>query len=149
MLGSHLSEALGIVLTAADSGEPLQRSMRSSAAVIGQKAMASLKPNPCWWLTRATAQNYYRRQAEECREQADRSRRAEDKAAWLRIAGEWLKLAQGVDQPASRRAGALPQRQREEAARGAPIMLAASSTITEGTALPGGGATPLHEPDQT
>ena len=82
--------------------------------------------------------DYSRRQAEECREQADRSRRAVDKAAWLRIAG-----------PVSRRAGAMPQRRRDEAARGPPIMLTASSTITEGTALPGGGATPLHEPDQS
>jgi hypothetical protein len=40
-----------------------------------------------------TSSDYLDR-ADEAREQAERSFRPIDKEAWLRIAGEWMKLAQ-------------------------------------------------------
>jgi hypothetical protein len=39
----------------------------------------------------------FRKQAEECREQAAKALSPLDKEAWLRVAEEWLKLAQSVD----------------------------------------------------
>jgi hypothetical protein len=37
-------------------------------------------------------------QAEECRQQAERAISLLDKESWLRLAGEWIKLAQDTDQ---------------------------------------------------
>jgi hypothetical protein len=39
----------------------------------------------------------FRAQAKECQDQADRSIRAVDKEAWLRMANEWLRLAQDAE----------------------------------------------------
>jgi hypothetical protein len=39
----------------------------------------------------------FRKQAEECREQAAKAISPLDKEAWLRTAGEWLKLGQAID----------------------------------------------------
>jgi hypothetical protein len=39
----------------------------------------------------------FRKQAEECREQAERAINPLDKEAWLRVAGEWIKLAQSAE----------------------------------------------------
>jgi hypothetical protein len=39
----------------------------------------------------------FRKQAEECREQALKSVSPLDKKAWLRVAGEWIKLAISVE----------------------------------------------------
>jgi hypothetical protein len=39
----------------------------------------------------------YRRQVEECRLQASKSWRDEDKAAWLKMAADWQRLAEGVE----------------------------------------------------
>jgi hypothetical protein len=39
----------------------------------------------------------FRKKAEECREQAERAINPLDKEAWLRVAGEWLKLAAADD----------------------------------------------------
>lgn len=39
----------------------------------------------------------FRKQAEEARQQAEKSISPVDKEAWLRVAVEWLKLAQSVD----------------------------------------------------
>jgi hypothetical protein len=39
----------------------------------------------------------YRKQADECREQAGKAYSPLDKEAWLRVAGEWLKLAVSSD----------------------------------------------------
>jgi hypothetical protein len=39
----------------------------------------------------------FRAQAQECREQAERAASPIDKEAWLRVAGEWIKLAQEAD----------------------------------------------------
>jgi hypothetical protein len=39
----------------------------------------------------------FRKQAEECREQAAKAVSPLDKEAWLRVAEEWLKLAQTID----------------------------------------------------
>ena len=39
----------------------------------------------------------FRKQAEECREQAAKAISPVDKEAWLRVAGEWLKLAVSAD----------------------------------------------------
>jgi hypothetical protein len=36
----------------------------------------------------------FREQAEECRQQAEKAKSPLDKEAWLRVAGEWIKLAQ-------------------------------------------------------
>jgi hypothetical protein len=36
----------------------------------------------------------FRAQADECRQQAERAINPLDKEAWLRLAGEWIKLAQ-------------------------------------------------------
>ncbi|KJC52198.1 hypothetical protein UB31_09655 [Bradyrhizobium sp. LTSP849] len=38
----------------------------------------------------------FRAQADECRQQAERAVSALDKEAWLRLAGEWIKLAQNA-----------------------------------------------------
>jgi hypothetical protein len=38
-----------------------------------------------------------RRQAEECRTQAAKAISPLDKEAWLRVAGDWIKLAQSSD----------------------------------------------------
>jgi hypothetical protein len=40
----------------------------------------------------------FRAQAEECRQQAERAVSPLDKEAWLRVAGEWIKLAQETEQ---------------------------------------------------
>jgi hypothetical protein len=39
----------------------------------------------------------FRKQAEECGEQAAKAVSPLDKEAWLRVAEEWLKLAQTID----------------------------------------------------
>jgi len=39
----------------------------------------------------------FRKQAQECVEQAERSISPLDKETWLRVAAEWMKLAQSVD----------------------------------------------------
>lgn len=36
----------------------------------------------------------FRAEAEECRRQAARAVKSEDKEAWLRLAADWLKLAE-------------------------------------------------------
>jgi hypothetical protein len=41
--------------------------------------------------------NRFREQAEECRQQAEKATSPLDKEAWLRVAGEWIKLAQAAD----------------------------------------------------
>jgi hypothetical protein len=40
----------------------------------------------------------FRRQAAECVEQAERSISPLDKETWLRVAAEWIKLAQSADE---------------------------------------------------
>jgi hypothetical protein len=42
----------------------------------------------------------FRKQAEEARQMAVRSLKQEDKAFWLRLAEEWIKLAQDADKNA-------------------------------------------------
>jgi hypothetical protein len=39
----------------------------------------------------------FRAQADECRQLAEQAINALDKEAWLRLAGEWVKLAQEAD----------------------------------------------------
>lgn len=39
----------------------------------------------------------YRKQAEECRQQAEKAISLLDKLAWLKVAGEWIKLAQDAE----------------------------------------------------
>ena len=39
----------------------------------------------------------FRAQAEECRQQAEKAISPLDKEAWLRVAGEWIKLAQETE----------------------------------------------------
>ncbi len=43
-----------------------------------------------------------RKNAEDCRLQAGRSPKAQDKAAWLKMAEDWLKLAESIDEAAKR-----------------------------------------------
>ena len=43
-----------------------------------------------------------RKNAEECRRQAGNSPKIEDKAAWLKMAGDWLKLAESLDSSAAK-----------------------------------------------
>jgi hypothetical protein len=38
----------------------------------------------------------FRKQAEECRHQAELAINPLDKESWLRVAGEWIKLAQNA-----------------------------------------------------
>jgi hypothetical protein len=44
----------------------------------------------------------FRRQAEECRQMAARAISPIDKASWLRLAEDWLRLAQTADKSAAR-----------------------------------------------
>ena len=39
----------------------------------------------------------YRREAEECRRNAERASRPIDREAWLRLAADWAKLAEGAE----------------------------------------------------
>jgi hypothetical protein len=39
----------------------------------------------------------FRKQAEECREKAAKAVSPLDKEAWLRVAEDWIKLAQSID----------------------------------------------------
>jgi hypothetical protein len=39
----------------------------------------------------------FRKQAEECRQQAEKAISPLDKESWLRVAGEWIKLAMSVE----------------------------------------------------
>jgi hypothetical protein len=39
----------------------------------------------------------FRAQADECRQQAERTINPIDKESWLRLAGEWIKLAQNSE----------------------------------------------------
>jgi hypothetical protein len=39
----------------------------------------------------------YRAQAEEARQQAEKAMSPLDKEAWLKVAGEWIKLAQSIE----------------------------------------------------
>ena len=43
--------------------------------------------------------DHFRRQAEECRQLAARAPKAADKVFWLRLAEDWLELAQKADKP--------------------------------------------------
>ena len=40
----------------------------------------------------------FRKQADECREQAAKAFSPLDKEAWLRVAEEWIKLAQSIEE---------------------------------------------------
>jgi hypothetical protein len=40
----------------------------------------------------------FQRQADECRELAERARNPRDKQAWLRLAGDWIRLAQTTEE---------------------------------------------------
>jgi hypothetical protein len=40
----------------------------------------------------------FRERAEECRQQAEKAISPLDKETWLRMAGEWIKLAQSAEQ---------------------------------------------------
>lgn len=39
----------------------------------------------------------FRKEAEECRQLAAKAKNPLDKEEWLRLAGEWIKLAQDTD----------------------------------------------------
>jgi len=43
--------------------------------------------------------NRFRKEAEECREQAAKAISLLDKEEWLRLAAEWIKLAQNAEGP--------------------------------------------------
>jgi hypothetical protein len=48
-------------------------------------------------MSEADAQRF-RKAAEECREQAERTISQLDKEAWLRLAADWIKLAQAAEE---------------------------------------------------
>jgi hypothetical protein len=50
----------------------------------------------------------FRKEAAECREQAAKAIGQLDKDTWLRLAAEWIKLAQAAEQPACAVASSLP-----------------------------------------
>jgi hypothetical protein len=50
----------------------------------------------------------FRKQAEECRQLAATALKAVDKAFWLKLAEDWLKLAQEADKPTKRRQEPIP-----------------------------------------
>jgi hypothetical protein len=54
-----------------------------------------------------TSAEEYEHRANEARMQAERSIRATDREAWLRIAAEWIRLADMRDQPVDGVMGAL------------------------------------------
>ncbi|MDI3567497.1 hypothetical protein [Bradyrhizobium sp. Arg816] len=45
----------------------------------------------------------YRVEAEECRRLADRAIKQPDREAWLRLAADWMKLAEGAGIPDERK----------------------------------------------
>jgi hypothetical protein len=45
----------------------------------------------------------FRKQPEECRQLSATALKSVDKAFWLRLAEDWLKLAQEADKPSKRR----------------------------------------------
>jgi hypothetical protein len=45
----------------------------------------------------------YRKQADEARQQAEKAISPIDKETWLKVAGEWIKLAQSIDDRRARR----------------------------------------------
>jgi hypothetical protein len=48
----------------------------------------------------------FRKEAEECRQMAAKAINTRDKEEWLRLAGDWIKLAQEADaRPKSRLSG--------------------------------------------
>lgn len=40
---------------------------------------------------------HYRQQAEQCRLEAERSKHGEHKEAWLKLAAQWLHMAEEID----------------------------------------------------
>ncbi|MCK1445864.1 hypothetical protein IVB34_22065 [Bradyrhizobium sp. 2] len=47
--------------------------------------------------------DHYRFEAEECRRLAEKAIKQWDKEAWLRLAADWLKLAEGASAQSERR----------------------------------------------
>jgi hypothetical protein len=50
----------------------------------------------------------FRKEAEECREQAAKAIGQLDEDTWLRLAAEWIKVAQAAEEPACAVASSLP-----------------------------------------
>jgi hypothetical protein len=44
-----------------------------------------------------TAEQRYRREAEECRQNAEQAKNPVDQEAWLRLADDWMKLARSAE----------------------------------------------------
>jgi anaerobic glycerol-3-phosphate dehydrogenase len=63
--------------------------------------------NPFWRFNVSDADDF-RKQAEEARQTAARSQKQDDKAFWLRLAEDWMALAQEADEM-SRRPALLPR----------------------------------------
>jgi hypothetical protein len=51
----------------------------------------------------------FRKQAKECRQQAEKAISPLDEEAWLRVAGEWIKLAQSAEGPGVRSHAVVPE----------------------------------------
>ncbi|MBO4228080.1 hypothetical protein [Bradyrhizobium neotropicale] len=51
--------------------------------------------------TSETDAQRFRKQAQECQELAGKAENARDKEAWLLLAEDWLKLAQGAERGTS------------------------------------------------
>jgi len=55
------------------------------------------KPPDDLTMTPESAADRFRRQAEECELNARKAMRPLDREAWLRLAADWAKLAQGIE----------------------------------------------------
>jgi hypothetical protein len=67
----------------------------------GSRAFLYRHPLQIW--TMSADADQFRKQAEECRQLAATALKAVDKAFWLKLAEDWLKLAQEADKPTKRR----------------------------------------------
>jgi hypothetical protein len=58
---------------------------------------AATEGEPFRWSMSESEADRFRKRAEECRRLAEAAVSALDRETWLRVADEWLKLAQSID----------------------------------------------------
>lgn len=92
----------GIRCTDASSSAPSVRRGLVSVRALAVRG-AFLYRHPLQFRTVTADADQFRKQAEECRQLAGTALKAVDKAFWLRLAEDWLKLAQEADKPTKRR----------------------------------------------
>jgi hypothetical protein len=57
------------------------------------------------WAMSGDDSDRFRVEAEECRKLAEGAKKPADKEAWLRLAADWIKLAEGIEEDQLRRLG--------------------------------------------